>query len=222
MPDTSLTWKNLKDHFRRYGVIYVVVMGLAAVLSSLLWTMTTPRVPEDQRVLIYVADAYTDVTPLKPITEDVLREAQGYDPTLRAVDVESLRFADPDEDYTGVMVLMTRLAAGEGDVFLAGAKAMDALVQMGACEPLEPYYENGWLDQLEPYYGEVTDPETGETTRFMAGLKLDSLESLLDMRVMYNEGACLAVAVNGSNMETSMKVAELLVERLQGEAGDDA
>ena len=124
MPDTSLSWANLKDHLRRYGVIYIVVIGVMLVGANLLWTSTAPRVPEEQRVLIYLADAQSDSEPLNALAADLLTEAQAYDPTLREIAFESLLFADPDQDYTGMMVLMARLAAGEGDLFLAGPKAM--------------------------------------------------------------------------------------------------
>lgn len=217
MPDTKLTWKNIRDHLRRYGVIYVALIVLAAVGSNLLWTMTTPRVPDERRVLCYLADAYTDPVPLNAVAGELLMEAQAFDPDLRAVEFESLMFADPKNDYTGIMLLMARLATGEGDLFLAGPDAMDALLQADACLPLDDYWNVGWLHQLEPYYADIVDEETGESVRVIAGLKLDSLDALYDLRAMYNEGACLVVAVNGTNIETSMKTAELLVKRLEGE-----
>lgn len=224
MPDTSLSWANMKDHLRRYGVIYIVVIGVMLVGANLLWTSTAPRVPEEQRVLIYLADAQSNAEPLNALATDLLTEAQAYDPTLREIAFESLLFSDPDQDYTGMMVLMARLAAGEGDLFLAGPKAMEALTRSGACETLDDALAGGWMAGrgLEPWYGDYVDPDTGVAETRLSGLKLDTLDALFELRAFYNEGGALAVAVNSTNQETAMKVAELLVDRLIEEGKDHA
>ena len=218
MPDAKLTWASLREHLRRYGVIYIVAIAAALVLANLLWTVTAPRVPEDQRILIYLADAWTDPEPLNALAGDLLTQAQAYDPSLREIAFESLPFADTGNNYTGAMVLMTRLATGEGDLFLAGPDAMAELVAVGGCMDLTDYRAAGWLANLKPFYGDITDPETGEVTTLMAGLKLDGLDALYDMRAFYNETGCLALPANGAKTDTAMKVAELLVNRLEKEA----
>lgn len=224
MPDTSLTWNNLKDHFRRYAAAYLVLMIAAAVSANLLWTTTTPRTPEENRVLIYLADAFSQTEPLKPLEARLLEQGQAVDPELREVAFESLLYADPQENYTGPILLMARLAAGEGDVFLAGAEAVKALAQSGACLPLDDYYADGWMADtgLEPWYAEVEDPETGEVARVLEGFKLDPLTALWDEGAFRNEGAYLCVAVNSTNLETSMEVAELMVKDLLEASKDHA
>ena len=214
MPDRKLTGANLREHLRLYGAVYAVLLIVACFVANLLWTMTAPQIPEDQRILIYLADAWSDVAPLEPLSEKLLGTAQTVDPAIHAVDFESLIYADPETDSTGVMVLMTRLAAGEGDIFLAGKNAMDALISSGACLPLDEYYEDGWLNQLEPMYANIADSETEEVHRVLVGLKLDSLTKLQELGAFYTEGACLALIVNSPNIDSSMKVAEGLVETL--------
>lgn len=224
MPDTKLTLQNLKDHFRRYATVYAALLIVAAVASNLLWTTTTPRVPEDERVVIYLTDAYSNVEPLKPLAATLLAQGQADDPALREVSFESLMFADPETDYTGVMVLLARLAAGEGDLFLAGPDAMDALVSAGACLPLDDYYAAGWMSDsgLEPYYAEYADPNTGEVTLLLAGFRLDRLNALADMGAFKNAGGFMCVAVNGTNLETTLRTAEALAEALLKESEEDA
>ena len=217
MPDTKLTWANLREHLRRCGVIYIVAIAAALIAANLLWTVTTPRIPEDQRILIYLADAWTDPEPLNALAGDLLTQAQAYDPSLREIAFESLPFADTGSDYTGAMVLMTRLATGEGDLFLAGPDAMAELVSVGGCMDLTECRAAGWLEDLEPFYADFTDPETGEITTLMAGLKLDSLDALFDMRAFNNETGCLALPANGAKTDAAMKVAELLVDMLEKE-----
>ena len=67
MPDTKLTWFNIKEHFRKFIWVYAVVIVAALVAGDFLWTTTTPQVPEDQRVLIYLANPWSNVAPLAPI-----------------------------------------------------------------------------------------------------------------------------------------------------------
>lgn len=217
MPDTRLTWKNIKEHIRKFGWIYVVVVAVTLVAGNLVWISTTPRIPEDQRVLVYLADEWSNPEPLNDIAADVLEKVQAEDDSILEVAFESLLFADPERDYTGVMLLMTRLAVGEGDIFLANQNAMDALVNSGACLPLDDYWASGWLNDsgLEPYYATLTDEETGETTTLLAGLKIDALDGLLEREAFNNRGAYLAVAANGQNVEASIAAAEYLVEDLK-------
>lgn len=220
MPDTRLTWLNIKEHIRKFGWVYVVVIAVAMVAGNLVWISTTPRVPEEQRVLIYMADEWSNPTPLDDVAADVLEKLRAEDDSILEVAFESLLFADPEREYTGVMVLMTRLAVGEGDIFLANQGAMDALVNSGACLPLDEYWDSGWLNDsgLEPYYATVTDEETGESTTLLAGLKIDALDGLIEREAFNNRGAYLALALNGQNIDASIKAAALLAEDLKGAA----
>lgn len=220
MPDTGLTGYNLKEHLRKFGLIYAVIIAVTLVLGNLLWISTEPRVPENQRILIYMADEWSNPEPLKDIAADMLIKLQSEDDTLREVAFESLMFADPEREYTGVMVLMTRLAVGEGDIFLANENAMQALVNAGACLPLDDHWAAGWLNDsgLEPYYATLTDDETGETTTLLAGLKLDTLDALAARQAFNNRGAYLALALNGQNIESSLKAVEYIVEDLGKES----
>ena len=220
MPDTRLTWQNIREHLRKFGWLYVVVAAVALLAGRLLWISTEPRVPEDQRVLIYLADQWSNPEALQDIADDALSKVQAEDDSVREVSFEGLLFADPRSDYTGVMVLMTRLAVGEGDVFLANQNAMDALVKSGACLPLDEYWDRGWLNDsgLEPYYATLTDEETGETTTLLAGLKLDTLDALAARQAFNNRGAYLALALNGQNIESSLKAVEYIVEDLGKES----
>ena len=52
MPDTKLTWFNIKEHIRKFLWVYIAVIAATLVAGNLLWISTAPRVPEEQRVLI--------------------------------------------------------------------------------------------------------------------------------------------------------------------------
>ena len=219
MPDTSFTWPNLKEHLRKFAVVYLVVIAVCLVLTSLLWTTTQPRTPSDQVVLVYLADSYSNPEALNALAPDLLSQLQAEGSDVQSVEFEGLLFSQ-DTDYSSSMLLVTRLATGEGDAFFASQAAMDALVRSGALLDLEETVAGGWLAQygLEPYYAEVTDPETEQTRTFLAGLKLDGVSALSQMQAFNNQGAYLALPVNGENTADAQRTLELLLKKLTEES----
>ena len=214
MPDTKFSFRALREHIRKYFCLYIVGVAVCLVLTSLLWTTTRPRVSNEQNVIVYLADGYANCDVLEPVAKDMLEKTQAFDETLREVEFQPLLFTD--QDYASMMLLMTRLAVGEGDAFLACQAAMDQLAHSGAVEPLDDYVAAGWLAKygLEPYPVTLTDDETGESTTFLAGLRLDSVVALREMGAFNNEGAFLCVMNNGGNVETTMKALETMLEDL--------
>lgn len=214
MPDTKFSFRALREHIRRYLWIYIAGIAVCLVLTNLLWTSTRPQIPNDQRITIFMADSYSDPTPLEPIARDMLERTQAFDDALQAVDFQSMLYTE--EEYTSPMLLMTRLAVGEADAFLASQPAMDQLANSQALEPLDDYVAAGWLEEygLEPYYVTLEDEETGEKTTYLAGLRLDSVSALLELRAFNNEGAYLCVTYNGGNVESTMKALEFMLEDL--------
>lgn len=214
MPDTKFSFRALREHIRKFLWVYIVGVAVCLVLTSLLWTTTRPRVPNEQNVIVYLADSYANCEVLEPVARDMLERTQAFDETLRAVEFQLLQFTA--DDYASMMLLMTRLAVGEGDAFLASQAAMDQLGRSGALEPLDDYVAAGWLEKygLEPWYVTIDDEETGESASYLAGLRLDSVGALREMGAFNNEGAFLCVANNGGNVETAMKALEIMLEDL--------
>lgn len=217
MPDTKLNKRNLKEHLRKTILIYIVAVAAALLASNLLWMTTAPRVPDDKQVLIYLAGPWSNSELLADVEAELLEQGKEDDPELQEVVFEGLMFADPAGDYTGPILLMTRLSTGEGDAFLADENAMAALVNTGACVPLDEYYSAGWLKDsgLEPWYATIEDEETGESTTFLAGFKIDALNGLRNRQAFENRGAYLTVMQNGTNIDTTMKVLEHMVDLLK-------
>lgn len=216
MPDTSFTGPNLKEHLRKFAVVYLVVLGVCLALTSLLWTTTAPRTPSDRVVLVYLADSYSNSEPLNALTPDIVREMQEAGSDVLSMEFEGLLFSAQEMDYTSSILLLTRLATGEGDAFFAGQSAMDALVRSGALMDLEEIVAGGWLSAygLEPYYATYTDSETNESTTFLAGLRLDPVNALTEMGAFANQGAYLALPSNGENLEDTLRALELMMAKL--------
>ena len=222
MPDTKFTWRGLREHLRKYFWIYLVAIALSLVGTSLLWTTTRPRVPNEQNVVVFMADAYSNYAPLQDVARDMLERTQEFDDTLMEVEFQSLQYNE--QDYTGPMLLMTRLAVGEGDAFLASQAVMDALVQSDALVRLDESVAAGWLSEypLEPYSATFVDEETGESETYLAGLRLDEVDVLAEIGAFNNEGAFLCVANNGGNVETTMKALEYMMEDLMALSTEEA
>lgn len=214
MPDTSFSWPALREHLRKHLWVYLVGILLSLVITELLWTATRPRLSNAQCVLVYLTDSYSNPEALDDVAEEMLESAQVFDESLKKVEFQSLLYSG--DDYSGNILLMTRLAIGEGDAFLASASAMEALVRSDALLPLDDAVAGGWLADsgLEPYYVETQNEETGETKRWLAGLRLDRLDALLKRQAFNNDGAFLCVTQNGGNVETTMKALEMMIKVL--------
>lgn len=214
MPDTKFSWRGLREHLRKFLFIYLVGIALGLVGAELLWTMTRPRIPNEASVNIYLASDYSDAEPLNALAPDLLSRVQADDDAIQQVYFESLMYND--QVYTSNMLLLTRLSVGECDAFLAAPLAMDALVDSGALIPLDDALAQGWMSacDLEPYVVTTEDEDTGLSTTWTAGLRLDSVDALAQMGAFDNRGAFLCVVANGGNVEASMKALEYLMSDL--------
>ena len=228
MPVTKLSWPGLKEHIRKYFWIYAIGIVVCLFGTDLLWTMTAPRIPEERQVVVYMVDTYSNAAPLEDVARDMLSRTRAEDNTLENVEFQPLQFSDPATDYSGTMVLMTRLTANECDILLLSPTAMAYMEKGDVLLELDDYLAQGWMADsgLEPYYAEVeVEDASGEvsgTRRYVAGLRLDDLDRLGTMGAFNNEGAFLAFASNSTNLETSMRAAEIMVEDLRGEAENAA
>ena len=218
MPDDRRTPAALKEHLRKHLALYIVCVALALMLSNLLWTVTEPRIPSDQTVLIYLVDRFYDPDALQDVADDML--ARAGDDRLRSVSFQSIQYSDDTRDYTGRILLLTRLSTGEADAFLASAPGMQALAEMGALAPLDAYLAEGWLGRfgLAPFRTVIGEGGAEQT----AGLRLDSVGALRDMGAFFNEGACLALSAHSDKPDETRQALEVMLEDLTGTSGREA
>ena len=212
MPLPGLTWPRLKEHFRKCGVFYVAGIIVCMLLTNLLYTTTRPQVPAEREVLLYLVDALSNTEPLEPLAADALAYGQTVDETLEDVHFESILYNDPELDYTSSYLLATRMAAGDGDIYFASEIAADYMMRSEAFLPLDEYLDAGWMADLGLDPVTYTSEETGET--WIAALRLDTVNALAETGSFPNQGACLIVAANCTNVDTSLEVAQYVVERL--------
>ena len=213
MPETKLTWARLKEHLRKTLWIYIVGCLVLILLSDIVFTATRPRTPEEQVVKFYVADAYVDSASFDETAQSILETVQAEDETLLEVVFEGVNFSDPESDYYGTMVLMVRMAAGDGDVYLANEAAYNYISNSEAMLPLDEYLDAGWLSQYSLEYATYTNPETGET--YINAVSLDTMDGLHELG-FNNKGAYLGLAANTTNLESTMKAVEALLALMAG------
>ena len=212
MPFKGLTWSRFKEHLRKTAPVYIIGFIFCVLLTNLIYTTTRPQTPADREVLVYLVDSYSDPDPLNAYAGDILAFGQTIDETLEEVRFESIQFNDPEQDYTSAYLIMARMSVGDGDVYLASATATDYLLGAQIGLPLEQYLDEGWLEEYDLEPVSYTDPETGETE--VVALRLDNVDGLLDVGSFNNEGACMFIASNGTNVDTSMQVAEYIIQQL--------
>ena len=215
MPDTKFTWPGLLDHIRRYLWIYLAGIAACLILTGLLWTTTQPRIPEDRSVIVYLLGDTGPVEPLDDVARDMLERGQAVDGTLQQVEFQALHYLE--DDMTSTMVLMTRLSVPEGDAWIASQAGLDALVNAQALMPLDGIVADGWMSRfgLEPCYVTYVDPEGEEESQtYLAGLRLDPVDALLQRKSFNNEGAVLCVSAASTNPETTLRTLEFMIEDL--------
>lgn len=216
MPHFGLTWKRIKEHFRKTVGLYIVGMLVCGILTNIIFSATEPRTPIEQEVLIYLADSYTVSANLDGVAAEMLAYGQESDPTLLEIDFEDLQYSNPEEDYYSSMILMTRLALNEGDAFLANSYCADQMMMQDYYLPLEDYLEAGWLEGLDLEPVESTSLETGET--HIAGVRLDNVVALADPLGAFTPiDAVLIITPVSTNLETTMNVIEhMLINMVEG------
>lgn len=214
MPNTSFSLPALREHLRKHFWIYLVGIAVCLVVTNLLWTTTAPRLSNEETVIVYLTGPASNPEPLQGVAQHMLEAGQAVDETLKLVEFQSLMYVE--DDYNSNILLITRLTVGEPDAFIATQAAMDALVASQVLIPLDDYVAAGWPGDygLEPYYATLEDEETGESTTFLAGLKMDDVDALTDLGAFYNDGTYLCVAGNGGNVETTMKALETMLHDL--------
>lgn len=212
MPFKGLTWFRFKEHLRKCGVIYVIGFIVCVLVTNLIYTTTRPQTPMEREVLFYLVDSYSNPEPLNAYAADILAYGQTVDETLEEVRFESINFNDPEQDYTSAYLIMARMSVGDGDVYLASETATNYMLGTEIGLPLDEYLADGWLAayDLEPVT--YTDVDTGTT--YVVALRLDSVTALSELGSFYNEGACLFIGANSTNIETSMEVAEYVIAQL--------
>lgn len=211
MPFKGLSKFRLKEHFRKFTAFYLVGALICILVTNLVYTSTRYRTPAEEEVLVYLVDPYTSASVLDPLAAEALEYGITADELLEVVRFESIMYNDPQTDYNSAILLMARMAVGDGDAYISSKIAAENMIRMEMAYPLDEALANGWMDGLglEPIYH--TSEETGQT--YVAALSMENVEALKQTG-MNTEDAALFIAGNGTNIDTTLQVVEYIITEL--------
>ena len=198
---TPLNARNLKHHLAYSSWKYILVLAAGIFLVDLLFTVTAPRIPEDKKVDFEIF-GFADSEALNAYMEKVR--------TDQMPDMESMSCIVnyPDDTY-GAMVLMTRVAAQEGDLYLLPREDFLSFAANGAFLALEneaslmSVFNEAGLDLRR---GWRTLSDSDETHLF--GIPADMLPGLSSL--CFAENGFLTVLQAGGNTDNTLKFLEIL------------
>ena len=198
---TPINAQTLKHHFTYHWWAYLLAIVAGTFLVNLLFTVTTPRIPENRRVDLYIY-GYSDEASLNAYMENIRVKEM---PDMEVM--SSVTFY-PDANY-GQMTLVTHIAAQEGDVYYLPREDFLSYSSSEAFLPLEDdaelmaiFTEAG----LDLRRGWRTLPDSDETHLY--GIPTDLLPGLA--KYCYVDNGYLTVLAAGGNDENALKFLRIL------------
>ena len=198
---TPINAETLRHHFTYSWWKYVLVLIAGIFLVNLIFTVTTPRIPEDKRVDFYIY-GLSDSESLNAYMEKIRSEE------MPDMEIMTSLTMFPNDAY-GPMQLMTYMSAQEGDVFLLTRDEFLSYASSGAFLPLEDDEElMGIFNEagIDLRRGWRTLADSDETHLY--GIPADMLPGL--NALCYAENGFLAVTVYNGNQENVMKFLRIL------------
>lgn len=192
MPEKGNLKEKLAGHLRRCGVIYVAGIVALVLLNNLIFTMTRPRVPENETVRVMAINQYADFSQQE---KEWLKKVHAADETVRALEFETIWY--DSEQYEMSMAMPIKLMAGGYDLLIADEIGFEALLTFGAFRPLDEYLG----DAADVERIAVTDSETG--AEFVGAMRMDFL-GLKDVYV--------GVSANSENPDSTWTAFKVLRE----------
>lgn len=171
---TPLTRKRLMDHLSYSWWKYALLISLAMLCWSVLYSVTRYRPPEDKKVVMGAYAMGRDAV----FNEYAEQVRQLHLPEMEEVTVELL----PVDDTQGAMVLSTRMVARECDIYLLPKSYFQNYAAEGAFQPLEQCMPElvAYLESLDISLsrGWRTNAETRE--KHLYGIPCAALPGLTD------------------------------------------
>ena len=210
---TPLTKEKIQNHFH-YSLWKYALLAVIAVFGwNLIYTSTAPQTPEDKKVVLGIY-AYGENQGIDAYMEQVRVD---YMPDMLEL---TAQFIMPDQTY-GDMILSTRFAARECDIYLLPKTQFQSYAAQGAFMPLEEALPDLVADLeaagVSLSRGVRTVEETGEKHQFgIPCASMTSLQSTLlcDMSDMY-----LCVFFTTENDENVLKFTDYFVRDMMAQSG---
>ena len=223
---TKLSWHEVRNHLRYQGWLYLLFCVLAFGLTSLVYTQTAYRPPQDRRIDLYIRSSSAEQEQVNAFLEPVWRQAV---PEMELVNAVLLMSAGGANDYYADMQLVTYIAAAEGDIYMLPSSEFKRFASQGAFVALDDAIRDGRVDvsNLSLAAGRVKLVETdsdgtttvvGEARQY--GIPTKELYNFATELLIDNRDMVLAVAVNSGNEQAALTFLDALIQRARGEKPD--
>lgn len=172
---TPITREKFQNHITYSSWKYILLVAVAIFGWNIVYSMTQYQPPEEKKVILGVYSYGEDVN----ITPYMQRVQQELLPEMEDV---SVQYIVPDETY-GVMILSTRIAARECDMYVLPRTEFQNYAAQGAFMPLDEVLPELIADLetagVSLSRGYRTNDETGEKHQY--GIPCADLPGMLPM-----------------------------------------
>lgn len=208
---TPITRKKLQDHMNYAWWKYGLLVVLAWMGWSILYSVTAYRPPQEKQVILGVFCPASDVN-----ASAYMAEVQ----RIHMPDMEQMEamYILPDQQY-GDMILMTRVAANDCDIYILPTAQFQSWANEGACQPLE-VVAPGMVAELEAAgiglsRGYRTSENTGE--RHLYGVPCRELPGIDNILNFNADDMYICVFHNTGNDANVLKFLGIFVHDLLNE-----
>ncbi len=201
---TPINKKTLSQHFHYSWWMYALSAILCFFLWDLLYTVTAPRTPDNEKLELYLY-AYGESAAVDTYLENV------HATEMSDVTEMTAQYLMPDES-SGLMVLATRMMAGEGDLFLLPRDSFQSyagqglFVALDELEGIEEMCENAGIN-IER--GWRKNQDTGE--RHLYGLPTSSMNQIPSWTYAGANEMYLCIRVYNGNDENAEKLLRIIL-----------
>lgn len=207
MPLKKLSRAEIREHLRRWIWMYALGIALLVFLNHLVFSMTQPRIPEENILRIYLVGAPVDADAVSGMEETLLARVQAAEDSIEKIELVNLPFSGDGATSTD-MLLPAKLVAGDADAFICSAAAYRTLLNLGACLPLDAYIEGGWMQGSAGVYAEN---EAGG--RFVSAIERENL-AFLQADAADAAYSHIIVAANSKDTESTINALGALLSGL--------
>lgn len=208
---TPVTRKGLHDHFTYSWWKYILLCVLAFMTWSIFYATTAYQPPEEKKVIlgVYGVGAEENITAYMQQVQSI------HLPEMEAVEQ---MYILPDQQY-GDMILMTRVAGNECDVYVLPTQQFQSWANQGACQPLEIVLP-GLIDDLTSAEislsrGRRQNEALGE--KHIYGIPCRDLPGADHLLGMNTDDMYICVFHNTGNDENVLRFLDIFVHDLMNE-----
>ena len=208
---TPLTKEKIQHHFT-YSLWKYALLAVIAIFGwNIVYSMTAYQAPEEKKVVMGIY-AYGDESKINAYTEQVRLE---YMPDMEEI---SAQYIAPDEMY-GDMILSTRVAARECDIYVLPRAQFQSYAAQGAYMPLEEVLPDLVADLeaqgISLSRGNRTNEETGE--KHLYSIPCADLPGMLPMLMCDTRDMYIGVFFATGNDENVLKFFDRFVRDMMVE-----